>query len=335
MKSQQTLFVCEFITGGGFVGAALPSSLAQEGLLMRDALLRDLALLDAWRLVTTHDSRVPPPVAAVNSMAVEDTHDVWAIWQQLMATADAVWVVAPETDGILHRMALMAQDAQVRWIGPQPEAIAATSQKHLMAQILTDAGLPVVPTYFFSEWVPDSHTTWIVKPNDGAGCASTYVFNQIAALKGWFAEAPQRQHTHVIQPYIAGTPASMCVLGLNDKALLLSCNLQLMVLRGEQLSYAGGVINGAAAYWPSLNQLAHAIQAAIPGLVGYYGVDVLLDTQEAGGVTIVEINPRLTTSYVYLQQAMGYNPAALVMEAMLAPAFTPPVIQREQIEFYV
>lgn len=335
MKSQQTLFVCEFITGGGFVGAALPESLAQEGMLMRDALLRDLAELEGWRLVTTYDSRVTPPIASVHSIVVDVSRDVWAIWRECMATTDAVWVIAPETEGILYQMAEMARSLGVRWIGPTPEAIHVTSQKYLTANVLGRANLPVIPTYFFSEWTSDSITAWVVKPNDGAGCASTYIFNQVTALEAWFAEDTQRQQTHVVQPYVEGQPASICVLGLKDEAVLLSCNLQLMLLQDGKLSYAGGLINGAAAYWSQLRQLASEIKAAIPGLVGYFGVDLLIDTHTTPEITIVEINPRLTTSYIHLHQAMGCNPAVMVMNAILASTFSMPAIKREQIEFHV
>lgn len=333
MKSQQTLFVCEFITGGGFTGVALPESLAHEGLMMRDALLNDLAALEDWHLVTTHDSRVSPPL--IHSIAIDNSSDAWAIWRECMVAADAVWVIAPETDNILYQMAEMARELQVRWIGPQLEAIAVTSQKYLTAQTLARAGLPVIPTYFLSEWLPSADTSWVVKPNDGAGCESTFIFHDATTLKAWFAEEPQRENTHVIQPYVTGTPASICVLGFNDEVLLLSCNFQSIVVQDGKLGYEGGLINGATAYWPQLSQLAHAIKAAIPGLVGYFGVDVLLDTPDAGALAIVEINPRLTTSYTYLNQAMGCNPAVMVMDAMLAPAFTPPAFQRKQIEFYV
>ena len=39
------VLVCEFVTGGGMRGELLPASLAREGAMMRDALLRDLAEL--------------------------------------------------------------------------------------------------------------------------------------------------------------------------------------------------------------------------------------------------------------------------------------------------
>ena len=51
--------MCEFITAGGFAGQDLPEKLLQEGLLMRDALLRDLSEL-GMEIITTTDARLQP-----------------------------------------------------------------------------------------------------------------------------------------------------------------------------------------------------------------------------------------------------------------------------------
>jgi predicted ATP-grasp superfamily ATP-dependent carboligase len=59
--------------------------------------------------------------------------------------------------------------------------------------------------------------------------------------------------------------------------------------------------------------LADAIAAALPGLWGHVGVDII--DGEAGPV-VVEINPRLTTTYAGLRTAMGVNPAALVLRLL-------------------
>jgi predicted ATP-grasp superfamily ATP-dependent carboligase len=48
----------------------------------------------------------------------------------------------------------------------------------------------------------------------------------------------------------------------------------------------------------------------VPGLWGYCGVD-FIETPE--GPVVVEINPRLTMSYVGLRDATGINPAELVL----------------------
>jgi len=52
------LLVFEFITGGGFMNQPLPSSLLQEGYLMRNALLDDLRVLNGLELLVLQDERV-------------------------------------------------------------------------------------------------------------------------------------------------------------------------------------------------------------------------------------------------------------------------------------
>jgi predicted ATP-grasp superfamily ATP-dependent carboligase len=57
--------------------------------------------------------------------------------------------------------------------------------------------------------------------------------------------------------------------------------------------------------------LASAVCRALPGLWGYCGVDFIeADT----GPVVIEVNPRLTTSFAGLHRAIGINPALLVLE---------------------
>ena len=57
--------------------------------------------------------------------------------------------------------------------------------------------------------------------------------------------------------------------------------------------------------------------ATLTGAVGYLGVDLVLGADAAGsGDRVIEINPRLTTSYVGLRESLDGNLAA----AMLAVA---------------
>jgi tyramine---L-glutamate ligase len=61
------------------------------------------------------------------------------------------------------------------------------------------------------------------------------------------------------------------------------------------------------------------------------GVDVMIDT-ENDTVFVIDINPRLTTSYVGLQQAMAYNPAQLIVDCALNRDFKMPAISKNQVE---
>jgi len=82
-----------------------------------------------------------------------------------------------------------------------------------------------------------------------------------------------------------------------------------------------------------LARLAQRTVVAIPGLWGYVGIDVLLT---AAGPVVVEVNPRLTTSYAGLHAAIGVNPAELVL-GLLDGREPPPMLAlgRRAVEVHV
>ena len=53
------------------------------------------------------------------------------------------------------------------------------------------------------------------------------------------------------------------------------------------------------------NQIAQQVKAAFPGLFGFIGIDLI---HNDNGLYIVDINPRLTTSYIALRTALNLNP---------------------------
>jgi len=81
-------------------------------------------------------------------------------------------------------------------------------------------------------------------------------------------------------------------------------------------------------------ELERAIDAALrtcnalPGLRGYIGVDLVLTESDA---VVIEVNPRLTTSYLGLRSALrgdGGNVAAMALAACAGELATPPPMQQ-------
>ena len=70
---------------------------------------------------------------------------------------------------------------------------------------------------------------------------------------------------------------------------------------------------------PALDSLIRETLSTVPGLFGYVGVDVLIPEDSPSTPLIVEINPRLTTSYVGYQKLCLDNLAALWMGEETAP----------------
>jgi hypothetical protein len=53
------VFVCEFVTGGGFIDTELPGGLHREGDMMLRALVKDLSDVPGVSVVVTRDRRLP------------------------------------------------------------------------------------------------------------------------------------------------------------------------------------------------------------------------------------------------------------------------------------
>ena len=46
------------------------------------------------------------------------------------------------------------------------------------------------------------------------------------------------------------------------------------------------------------------------GYYGFFGIDAILDKND--NIFLLEINPRLTTSYIGLRSSLGFNPAVFL-----------------------
>lgn len=311
------IFICEFITGGGLNHSDLPYDLAVQGELMRDALLSDLSLL-GYRVRTTVDARLISPLHCESCRIVNAQDDPWQIWADEMQQADAVWVIAPETDGYLQRMTTLASTYHKTIIGSGLAAVKAFTSKHHTYQLLQQSAIKTVPTYLYERWAgrdwpKEQSTHWLAKPNDGAGCAETVCFADAEGLRHWIIQN-NKQKTHIIQPFLEGVSASIACVVHQGKAQLLSCNEQLIVIDHNGLRYEGCIVNGMCEHWEAFENLANKIAPLLPDIAGYVGIDLIVS--DAGKqLTVVEVNPRLTTSYIALGEAIKANPAALIMQS--------------------
>ena len=287
---------------------------------MRDALLRDLAQLPEVEVIVSCDARLPPPLSqqlALQIVEIAPEDDVWQAWSHCIASADAVWPIAPETDGALLRLTALVESQQKILFGSNSDAVKLAGSKYATWLALQAADINVVPTYLPENWPGNQAGHWVAKPDDGVGCAGIIYFDTTAALTDWLAQGGGTGH--VIQPFMPGIPASISMLCRQRRAWLLSCNRQKVSLHGASFVYSGSLVNGMAQHWTEFDALAQRIARAIPGLCGYFGVDVLVDE---GQLQVFEINPRLTTSYVGLHEAIGCNPARLVLDLLYNHAST-------------
>ena len=337
--------VCEFITGGGLSDATLPASLVKEGAAMRDALLNDLDELKQYQVITMHDTRLAPSEIAKKSLAVPPG-DFEKVFKNALKQADLVWLIAPETDGkllALTELCLAAEDKENGSIllGCGYDATLIGTSKSLSFEALQAASINTLPVYagedlmqaeYFDALLHLNIKKWIAKPEDGVGCEGIQSFDSLEDLRTWLVQEDRYLH-YFAQPFQTGIVASFSMICRDGTGWLLSCNQQHIQCGDNQFKLTGITINGMQRYWQRFETLARKVARMLPDALGYVGVDVIIDENDK--IFIIDINPRLTTSYAGLRDAIGRNPAQIILACILQPDFKFPTLQKNIVEIEI
>lgn len=303
------LFIGEFITGGGLLGKELPNNLIREGNMMLEAILKDLIDTGIHEIITTRDTRLDLLPLPIEQISIDK--DIYSTWQSCMNDADAVLIIAPESGNVLLNLTYMAEQTNCYVLGSPSQSVRVTSSKLATAILLHKNKIPCIKTIALSEKsIPESQDGWVIKPDDGVGAEDCYYcfdIKEINALRGSIDT-----DNFVIQAYVPGIPASLSMLCYLGEAQLLACNEQIFSFdcATHKGTLKGLIVNGLTVEWQRFNALAQNIAKADKNLWGYIGVDVIVTKT---GLVVVEINPRLTTSYVGLRSSLALNPAELII----------------------
>ena len=297
------LLVTEFITGGGLANHPLPDSLKQEGLLMLKSVLADCSHIDGIELVTTLDSRASDDIDGVESYSIDDSEGYMLEVFKIASQCDYSWVIAPESEGVLESMVARLTEKNVTTINCDSESIRMTGDKIKCVSHLLKSGLNTTLNLSRQETQQYSHKV-VMKNRFGVGCeglrvchSGQHALKHIDDFNQW-----------VVQPYVKGEQISLSLLCWAGEARILSCNKQIFF--GEDEPRLKSCQVNAVAINNELMELSNNIAQVFPGLSGYVGVD-LIHTNDS--YVIVDINPRLTSSYVGLSKVLLNNPVELCL----------------------
>jgi tyramine---L-glutamate ligase len=301
------IFAFEFFSGGGLLGQPVPPSLAREGDLMLGTLVGELAGIEGVHVIASRDPRLPP-LAGCETLYPLPGENPEGLFVRGVTAADAVWPTASESGGTLERLGATVTAAGRTLLGCTPDAVRLAASKVATARALAGRGVPVVPTCGAEDPVPSLPGPWVVKPDDGAGGDGLERLADSAEAETRLRSAAGRL---VAQPWIEGEPWSLSLLCAGGRARLLACNRQRHTWRASRLHLDALAVNARPPADPRVHRLGAEVAATIPGLWGYVGVDFLIGTD---GPLVLEVNPRLTTSYCGLPAALGRNVADMVLD---------------------
>src|SRR4029079_19426442 len=141
----------------------------------------------------------------------------------------------------------------------------------------------------------------VLKPVVGAGSQDTFV------VSGPYAAPPAYAWPRRVESFVPGLAASVAMLcGPAGRVSLAPCKQR--ISDDGRLRYLGGELPLSVGLGERETVLADRALAAMPPAVGYVGIDLILGREPDGSEdVVVEVNPRLTTSYVGLRTAAKKN----------------------------
>jgi predicted ATP-grasp superfamily ATP-dependent carboligase len=189
-------------------------------------------------------------------------------------------------------------------MSPAPEFVRVAADKHRTSEMLAAAGVTVPTGRLLESDEPlpsDIQYPAVLKPVNGAGSQDTYM------VSGPYDAPPAYAWPRRLESYVPGLAASVAVLcGPNGRISLAPCKQR--ISEDGRFRYLGGELPLTAGLAERARQLAERALAAMPMAIGYVGVDLVLGREPDGSQdAVIEINPRLTTSYVGLRTAATAN----------------------------
>ncbi|MFM7108665.1 MAG: ATP-grasp domain-containing protein [Planctomycetaceae bacterium] len=303
------IVLSEWCMSGGLEGG--DAVIAREGRMMLEALAADAAkdpALEAIVLVEEGRAIDLPPQA--RRVGVPVGGDAAAL---VAAARDADWtlIVAPETDGILAGLVRAVRAAGGRVLAPADRVIEAASDKQATIDALAARGLPVPAgrSLAAGERVPTGfHLPAARKAR--AGCGGEGL--EILAPPG----APPASVPTRIEALATGTPVGVsCICGSGMPVVLPP--LRQLFTAGATPRFLGSDLLEDEALVARARALAARAIAALGADCGWAGIDLILGERPDGrDDRVLEVNPRLTTSFVGLA---GLYATSLVA-AMIAAA---------------
>lgn len=243
--------------------------------------------------------------------------------EENVARFDACLLVAPEENLILYKIIKILEKNKVKNLGSSSDAVLACSDKYETYNLLKN-DLPMIETekVFFNSLkdykdIFSKGKNMLVKPVDGISCSGVRIVESYADFIK--ASTHLKRTTNLpyflLQDIVEGKSTSVSILSTGEQAMPLSLNRQNIGFDKGKLVYSGGKVPYEHKLSDEAKDIAKRAVESVEGLKGYVGVDLLLDEAQ-NEIYILEINPRLTTSYVALRRLLNFNLGEAIVNAI-------------------
>ncbi len=323
------IFIFEFISGGGFNHDDIPISLFTEGFGMLRVIVEDFKNL-GFQIKTLIDYRIQHMIKYLKAdftKEINQSMDIFLEVKKAVKDCKYVFIIAPEFSNILYNLTKIMKDQDKAILSMNLEAIKLGSSKFETYKYFKTQELSTPLTYHLpSHLLHEDHIMKvtsklnfpiIIKPEDGVGAESIFYFENNSQISSFLTS--DRSHfesdrDYIFQEYVPGKDLSVSLIGNSQGINILSINAQFVEINrlNNKSSYLGGY-TPISDYENIKKKLKKQCQQlGLKGFTGYYGIDFIRKTDSS--LSFIEINPRLTTSYIGIRNITKKNPLLLISE---------------------
>jgi predicted ATP-grasp superfamily ATP-dependent carboligase len=247
---------------------------------------------------------------------------------------DATFMIAPESDGILTEMLLRLQTGpwkSVTSLNLTAELATILSDKKRSSEWLEAHQILTPPTITIRDpnqirtrdrgsscgLNSDASQEWILKPRDGVGCDQVQIVDLSERSAQRLADDQHPEDDWILQPKVSGRACSIGLIGKgNRQAEILLPADQQMEVADRKLHYVGGRIPCSPEHADRVTRVAEQVRNALGGFRGYLGIDLIVPEGlfDDPSAVVIEVNPRLCTSYTGYRSLCRLNLAEQILD---------------------
>jgi predicted ATP-grasp superfamily ATP-dependent carboligase len=335
------IFIFEFVSGGGFNKVKIPISLFCEGYGMLRSIIMDFKILD-FEIKTMLDYRIfhLAQFLPVDDISITRKKDNFLKkFKTFVKECKYIFIIAPESSNILYNLTEIVKKTNKTLLSTNLKGIRLGMSKMNTYYFFKENKVLTPKTYMIPKRKKQLDNVFIfqkfnilnrpvvIKPEDGVGAESIYYFESQSQLKHFilnFRHKVEVGRKYLIQEFIEGKDLSTSLIGVPHTKdspiidpLILSINSQNIDIKNT--NYESGYYGGATPienYEEVKNNLKVILEKInFSDISGYFGVDFISSTDAK--LYFIEINPRLTTSYIGLRNVINHNPAKLILDSKL------------------
>ena len=219
---------------------------------------------------------------------------------------DKAFILAPEENNILYNIIKFLEEKKIPHLNCSSIFIQETCDKQKTNNLIKNK-LPNTELMHKDYKKINEKEPIVAKIIDGLGADLLYIFkdrNDLENNKNFLTKK------HIYQKFIKGQVAGVNIFSKNGIFEILSLNEQIYERKSANQIFLKEMRIGA--FNDYIIDFKYIVQDILKGLTGYdgfFGMDFIISENKE--IFFLEINPRLTTSYTFLRESIGFNPVEL------------------------